>query len=100
MSSLTTKQRAHLKALAHALKPILQIGREGITDRTARALESAFETRELLKVKVLDASPLDASESAELLAERVAGVRVVQVIGKTLVLYRPDPERPGIELPT
>jgi RNA-binding protein len=99
MHALTTKQRAYLKSLAHPLKPILQLGREGVSDGTARAVESALDTRELLKIKVLDASPLDARESAELLAGKIAGLRVVQVIGKTVVLYRAHPERPAIELP-
>ena len=48
--SLTSKQRAHLRSLAHHLKPLLHLGKEGLTESTYGAVESAFNTRELLKV--------------------------------------------------
>lgn len=96
---LTSKQRAHLKSLAHPLKPIHQIGKDGVTDAVVRAVEDAFNTRELLKVKVLEAASADARETGEELAGRIDGTELVQVIGRTVVLYRPHPEEPEIELP-
>jgi RNA-binding protein len=92
MEKLTTKRRAHLRSLAHGLRPILHIGKEGVTRGVVDVVASAFATRELLKIKVLDTSPLDAEESAELLATRIAGAHVVQVIGKTIVLFRAQPQ--------
>jgi RNA-binding protein len=62
-------------------------------------VEDAFNTRELLKIKVLDSAPESAKETARELAERVANLHVVQVIGRTVVLYRPHPEKPQIKLP-
>lgn len=88
MEKLSTKRRAHLRSLAHGLRPILHVGKEGVTGGVVDVVASAFATRELLKIKVLDTSPLDANESADLLAARIAGAHVVQVIGKTIVLYR------------
>lgn len=99
IETLTTRQRAHLKSLAHSLKPIHHIGKEGVTDRTLDALREAFHTRELLKVKVQDSAPDAARETGEALVERLDDAYLVQVIGRTLVLYRPDPEEPAIELP-
>lgn len=99
MSDLTPRQRAHLKSLAHPLKPILQIGKEGVTDAVARTVEDAFHTRELLKVKVLEAAPAGAREVGESLAGGIDGVALVQVIGRTVVLYRRHPEKPSIQLP-
>jgi RNA-binding protein len=99
MEPLTTKQRRHLKALAHSLKPLLQVGKEGVGETTLRTVADAFNSRELFKIKVLDTSPLGAREAGELLAERLEGVHLVQVIGKTVVLYRPHPEKPEIRLP-
>ena len=96
---LTSKQRAYLKSLAHPLKPILQIGREGVTDAVARTVTDAFNTRELLKVKVLEAAPAPACETAEDLAARIDGAELVQVIGRTAILYRRHPEKPEIQLP-
>lgn len=99
MSDLNARQRAHLKSLAHPLKPILQIGKEGVTDAVARTVDDAFHTRELLKVKVLEAAPASAREVGESLAGGLDGVQLVQVIGRTIVLYRRHPENPQIRLP-
>lgn len=96
---ITPRQRAHLKSLAHHLKPVLFVGKEGITDQTVRSLEEAMNTRELLKVRILEAAPMSTREGAEALAARVEGAVAVQSIGRVGVLYRPHPEKPEIELP-
>ncbi len=96
---INPRQRAHLRSLAHHLKPVLFVGKEGITDHTVRSLEEAFNTRELLKVRVLEAAPMKAREAAAALAERVDGAVAVQAIGRVAVLYRADPEKPTIRLP-
>ena len=98
-SDLTSKQRAHLRSLAHHLKPILQVGAEGVSEPFLRSLEEAFSTRELLKVKVLEAAPDDARATADAIVARLAGAHVAQTIGRTLVLYRRHPEKPEIRLP-
>ncbi|HEU0015739.1 MAG TPA: ribosome assembly RNA-binding protein YhbY [Longimicrobium sp.] len=97
--TLTPKQRAHLKSLAHHLKAVVFVGKDGITPQTVRSLEEAFNTRELLKVKVLEAAPMNVREGAAALAEQVDGAVVVQTIGRVGVLYRPDPDKPEIALP-
>ena len=96
--ALTPRQRAHLKALAHPLKPILQVGKGGVDDDVARSLADAFQNRELLKVKVLEAAPVSARQAADEITARLPAVRVVQVIGRTIVAYRQHPERPEIKL--
>lgn len=62
-------------------------------------MEEALNTRELLKVKVLEGAPLDARAAAESLRGRVPDAHVPQVIGRTIVLYRPFAEDPDIRLP-
>lgn len=99
IETLTTRQRAHLKSLAHALKPIHFIGRDGVTDAALDAVRQAFHTRELLKVKVQDSAPAGVRETGEMLVAGLADTYLVQVIGRTLILYRPDPDDPEIELP-
>jgi RNA-binding protein len=99
MDELTSRQRAHLRSLAHPLKPILQVGTEGVTDDFLRSLEDALRTRELLKIKVLENAPEGAHETADALVERVEGMHVAQTIGRTVVLYRRHPEKPEIRLP-
>jgi RNA-binding protein len=98
-SELRPKQRAHLKSLAHHLKAIQYIGKEGVTEASLHAIEDAFRTRELLKVKVQEAAPASAKEIGAELAERLDGVQHVQTIGRTVVLYRRHPEKPEIVLP-
>jgi RNA-binding protein len=95
---LTAKQRAHLKSLAHPLKPILQIGKEGVTHAVIQSVTDALHNRELLKVKVLESAPDEARAIAAVLGD-LADVLVVQVIGRTVVLYRRHPENPEIVLP-
>ena len=100
IDTLTPKQRAHLRSLAHHLKPVLHVGKEGVTDASVRSLEDAFNTRELLKVKVQEAAPTDVREAGAELAGRIEGAHLVQTIGRTAVLYRAHPERPEIRLPS
>jgi RNA-binding protein len=96
---LTAKQRAYLRSIAHHLKPILHVGKEGVTGTVLDSVRTAFNTRELLKVKVLEAAPKTAHEIGRSIADQVDDVAVVQVIGRTIVLYRRHPEKPEIELP-
>lgn len=99
MSDLTSKQRAHLRGLAHSLKPLAHVGKEGVTPAAVRALQQTFETHELVKVRVLDAAPQDARETAHALASQIADAQVVQTVGRTATIYRADPETPEIRLP-
>ncbi|WP_420455871.1 ribosome assembly RNA-binding protein YhbY [Rubrivirga sp.] len=99
MADLTSKQRAHLRGLAHSLKPLAHIGKEGVTEAAVHALRQTFDTHELVKVRVLEAAPEPAKETAHALAARVSGAAVVQVVGRNATLYRPDPDEPTIRLP-
>lgn len=95
---MTTKARAHLRSLAMTLRPITQIGKDGITPALVDSVEAAIEKRELVKLSVLQTSPVFAAEAAELLAEQTRS-EVVQVIGNKLVLYRKNRDKPVIVLP-
>ena len=97
--TLNARQRAHLKSPAHPLKPIAQIGKGGVDEQVVQSLDDAFRHRELLKVKVLEAAPVSAKEIGDELAAHVSGAKLVQVIGRTIVLYRQHPEKPEIRLP-
>ena len=99
MKPLTSKQRAHLRRLAHHLKPVAHIGAEGLTEAALRGVHEAFNTRELLKVKVLESAPASARETGDAVAQLLEGVHVAQTIGRTLVLYRRHPDKPEILLP-
>ncbi len=66
---------------------------------TLKATEEAFNTRELLKVRVLENAPQDTRETGQALAEQLEDTQIVRVIGRVVVLYRPDPDAPEIRLP-
>ena len=95
---MTSKQRAYLKSLASTLNPILQVGKSSLTPEFVTTINEAFNTRELLKIAVLKNCLDDPNEIAQTIAERTRS-QVVQVIGKKIVLYKPDKKDPKIILP-
>jgi RNA-binding protein len=97
--AITPKQRAYLKSLAHHLKPVVYVGKEGVSDSTVRSVEEALNTRELIKVRVQEAAPQDVREAGAELEGRVEGLSLVQTIGRVAVLYRRHPDKPELELP-
>lgn len=95
---LTGKQKRHLRALAHHKKPIFQVGKGGINENMCVQLNAALEAHELIKVSVLkncDEEPKDVG--AELACQLNA--ELVQVIGRTIVLYKESKENKEIKLP-
>ncbi|ATA25399.1 RNA-binding protein [Brenneria goodwinii] len=90
--NLSNKQKQHLKGLAHPLKPVVMLGNNGLTEGVLAEIEQALEHHELIKVKVA----AEERETKTLIIEaivRETGASNVQVIGHTLVLYRPAKER-------
>ncbi len=95
---LTGKQRAYLKSMANTMDPLFQIGKNGITENFVEQLKEALETREIIKMKVLNNSLLDASEVAKELCE-LADAEFVQSIGNKIVVYKESEENKKVELP-
>lgn len=95
---MTSKQRAYLKSLANNINPIFQVGKSSLTPEFTEAIGEAFNTKELIKIAVLKNCVDDPNEIAEMVAERTHS-QVVQVIGKKIILYKPDKKNPKIVLP-
>ena len=95
---MTSKQRSYLKGLAMTIEPLFQIGKSSVTPENVEAIGEAFNTRELLKINVLKNCLDDPKEMAQIIADR-SGSQVVQVIGRKIVLYKPDKDKPKIVLP-
>ena len=93
---LDSTQRRHLRSLAHPLKPIVFVGEAGVSPAVANALDEALLSHELVKVRLRQ--PGDKKETARELAE-VSASALCGVVGHTVVLYRPHPKEPQIELP-
>ena len=76
--TLTSKQRAFLNSQAHSLKPIIQIGKNGLNDQIKTSVRQALDARELIKVTLLQNTDENIHE----------GVDTVQKIGRILILYK------------
>jgi RNA-binding protein len=95
---LTGKQKRFLRAKAHHLKPIFQVGKGGVNENMIKQIVDALEARELIKVSVLQNCEEDRHVVAEQLAQG-ASAELVQVIGNTIVLYKESKENKQIVLP-
>lgn len=84
---ITTKQRAQLRGLGNALDPVMQIGKEGISENVLTGVNLLLEARELVKIKVLKNCDSDTKTIAHSIAEQI-GADVVQVIGNIFILYK------------
>ncbi len=85
---MTSKERAALRARANSLEPIIQIGKEGISDNLISQIDDALDARELIKIRVhLETAPKTPKELSYELA-RALDAQIVQVIGGILVVYR------------
>jgi RNA-binding protein len=88
---LTGKQRRQLRAQAHKLKAIVQIGKGGIDDGLVAALDRALTDHELVKVKVGEGAGIDRHSAADQLAAKTNS-EVAQVLGNVVLLFRANPE--------
>lgn len=95
--ALSGKQKRYLRSLAHHLTPVIQVGKSGVTGTLLEQVDLALESHELIKVSVLDTSPLSRDEVGEVLTEETTA-EWVQSIGRILVLYRQSNENPRIQL--
>jgi len=89
---LTGKQARFLRGLGHSLEPSVTVGKEGVTDPVVASLEANLVAHELVKVRIGQGCVEDRHEVAEELAART-GAAVAQVLGRTVLLYRPGEER-------
>ena len=95
---LTGKQLSYLRALAHSLKPIVQLGKNGYTDAVRAQLDQALLDHELIKAKLGGDSRTEMDNVIEQV-QTALRAELVQVIGNIAVFYRPHPDKPKIALP-
>ncbi len=95
---LNGKQRRHLRSLGHHLEPVVQIGKEGLSQGVFTAVDEAVERHELVKLRVGTECPTPRKAVAEQLAAAL-GVQVAQILGRTILVYRRHPTEPVLKLP-
>ena len=88
--TLTARERAHLKARAHALDPVVHVGGSGLSERLVAEVDRALTAHELIKVKInSDEREARVATGEELCAK--TGAAAVHRVGKVLILWRPRP---------
>ncbi len=95
---LTGKQRRYLRGLGHSLEPVLHIGKEGVTEAVSAQLSIELDAHELVKVKLGQNTPEDRHSAGNELAALTQS-ELVQVLGRTMLLYRRATE-PKIDFKT
>lgn len=91
--SLSSAQRRSLRALAHHLEPVVQVGHQGVTDAVLAAVREALLTHELIKVRMHE--PEDKAAMSEALAAGT-GATLCGLVGHTAVLYKRHPKQPKV----
>lgn len=94
--TLSGRQRRHLRALAHPLRPLVHVGEDGISEGVVEAVGRALLDHELVKVRLH--GPESKKSMARALADSSAAA-LCGLVGHTVILYRPYPQEPRITLP-
>ncbi|MBD5558917.1 MAG: YhbY family RNA-binding protein [Clostridia bacterium] len=89
---MTGRERAQLRSQAHALEPIVHIGKEGVTENVVRQADDALTARELIKGTVQQNAPLSAGEASSVLCEKT-GAEPISTTGRRFVIYRYSPKK-------
>ena len=98
MDTLTGKQKRYLRGLGHHLNALVQVGQRGIHETLIEKVNAELENHELVKLKIGQDCLDNTKEAANALAEATESA-LVQVIGRTLLLYRAREKEPEIRLP-
>ncbi|SFW10755.1 YhbY family RNA-binding protein [Nitrosovibrio sp. Nv17] len=91
MLSLALDHRHTLRALAHAIRPIVWIGPDGLSENVLRELDLGLTSHELVKIRVFEEKREARNALLEEMCHRL-GAAPVQHIGRILIIYRPKPD--------
>ncbi len=89
---LTPSERKALKAKAHKLEPVVQIGAKGLTGEVVAEIDRALKAHELIKVRAAALERDDRDAVLKAICDR-SGAEAVQQVGKVFVLYRRKPAK-------
>ena len=99
MTRLKGAERTYLRGLAHGLRPLVQIGKEGLTEAVLHAIDEALDANELIKIRFV--AGREEKRTTVVAIDEALGSECVGLIGHVAIVYRqhPDPERRRIMLP-
>jgi len=92
VKKLSSRQLRYLRGLGHHLKPLVMLGREGVTDNVVSAANAVLTAHELVKVKIGSGCLLERREAAAVIAAKT-GSEIVQVLGRTFLIFRANSGR-------
>jgi putative YhbY family RNA-binding protein len=90
---LTPSRRSELRSQAHKLDPIVIIGDKGLTDEVLAEIDRSLKAHELIKIRAGTDDRDARSLWMEKICERLQAA-AVQQIGKILVVYRENFDKP------
>ncbi len=79
-----------LRSKSHHLKPVINIGKNGITEAQIKKIDDTIKVKELIKIKILKNAPLDSREKL-LNAVNELGCELIQEKGKIFTIFREKP---------
>lgn len=97
--ALSGKDRRFLRGVGHHLDPVLQLGKEGLSEAFVAAVDQALTDHELVKIRVGESAPMERRAAAEAVAAATRA-ELAQVLGRTFLLYRQNGDEPLIALPS
>ncbi|HIG26449.1 MAG TPA: ribosome assembly RNA-binding protein YhbY [Verrucomicrobiales bacterium] len=86
ISELTQKEKKRFKAQAQRLKPVIHVGKAGLSDPLLKSVDEALDRHSLIKVKFADFKD-QRKELAPVIAEKSRS-HLITLLGNVLVLYR------------
>jgi len=91
--TLNNEQKKSLRGMGHHLEPVVYVGKEGFSPALLKSTENALKAHELIKIKLGQTCPVERNVAGSELA-LLTGAVLVQLIGRMILLYRPNPDLP------
>lgn len=91
MLEISADQRRSLRSRAHALKPVVSISQNGLTESVLKEIGVCLDSHELIKIRVYNDDRQERDGFLNEICEKL-GAAPVQHIGKLLVVWRPAPD--------
>jgi RNA-binding protein len=92
--SLSPAERSALRSQAHALKPVVLIGAEGLTDAVLTEIKVHLAAHQLIKIRVFGDERDARIAVYDEICDRL-NAAPIQHIGKLLVIWRPEEVAPA-----
>jgi RNA-binding protein len=94
---LTSSSKKRLKAIGHSINPIINVGKNEITESVINKVNNELDIHELVKIKIQKTSLTPVKDAIEKIASSTNS-SIIRIIGSTGLLFRRNEENPVITL--